>query len=73
MNVYYDKLTKKIDRIVAIGNVVITNPEGNATYSDEVTYFAKEGRILMGGSTEAVYIPESSSKPDETILFGEKK
>lgn len=70
MNVYYDKVTKRVDRIEALGNVVITTPEGNATYADEVTYFAKEGRILMGGSTEAVYFPGSGESVDESFLLG---
>ena len=57
MDVFYDKVTKKVAKIEAMGNVVIITPEGNATYSDEVEYLAEEGRILMGGSTEAVYFP----------------
>lgn len=57
MDVFYDKVTRRVDHIVATGNVVITTPEGNATYADDVTYLAKEGRVIMGGSTESVFFP----------------
>ncbi|MBI4550356.1 MAG: LPS export ABC transporter periplasmic protein LptC [Candidatus Omnitrophica bacterium] len=69
MNVYYDKDTRKVAKIEAFGNVIITTPEGNATYAEEVTYFAQEGRILMGGGTEAVYFPGAGSKIEDTSLF----
>ncbi len=73
MDVFYDKVTKKVDHIVALGNVVITTPEGNTTYADEVTYLVKEGRVLLNGSTEAVYFPGSGSKADDSLLLGGKK
>lgn len=73
MDVYYDKTAKQIDRIVATGNVVITTPEGNATYSDELIYFAKEGRILIGGGTESVYFPGSGNVPGNPLLMGKKE
>lgn len=56
MEVYYNKATKKVQKIIATGNVVIRNPEGNETYSDNVVYLAEEGRIILGGDTEAVYL-----------------
>lgn len=68
MDVFYDKMTKKLDTIQAMGNVVITTPEGNATYSDEVIYKVKEGRIVMGGGTEAVYFPGTNSAEDDSLL-----
>jgi LPS export ABC transporter protein LptC len=71
MDVYYNEYSKKVEKIVAMGNVVITTPEGNATYGDEVTYFAQEGRILIGGSTETIYFPGTGSRADESLLFGE--
>ena len=56
MEVHYNKATKKIAKIVATGNVVIRNPDGNETYSDNVVYLAEEGRIILGGDTEALYL-----------------
>ncbi len=55
MDVYYSKTTKKVSKIIAIGNVVIENPDGNKTYSDNVIYLADEGRVILGGDTEALY------------------
>jgi len=73
MDVFYDKNAKQIDRIVATGNVVVTTPEGNATYSDELIYYAKEGRVLIGGGTEAVYFPGSGGGPENPLLMEKKK
>ncbi len=72
MDVFYDKVTRRVDHIVATGNVVITTPEGNATYADEVTYLAKEGRVIMGGSTEAVYFPGTNPEVGGVMIPGEK-
>lgn len=55
MDVYYSKETKKVSKIVATGNVMIENPDGNKTYSDSVVYLADEGRVILGGDTEALY------------------
>ncbi|MCB9800502.1 MAG: LPS export ABC transporter periplasmic protein LptC [Candidatus Omnitrophica bacterium] len=55
MDVYYNKDSRKVNKIVATGNVVIHNPDGNKTYSDNVIYLAEEGRIILGGDTEALY------------------
>ena len=55
MQVYYDKLQRRVSKIIATGNVVVENPDGNKTYSDNVVYLAEEGRIILGGDTEAVY------------------
>jgi len=55
MDVYYSKQNKKVSKIVAKGNVVIENPDGNKTYSDSVIYLADEGRVILGGDTEALY------------------
>lgn len=55
MDVYYDRRSKKVAKMVAVGNVVIENPDGNKTYSDNVTYLADQGKIILGGDTEAVY------------------
>jgi len=55
MDVYYSKESKKVSKIVARGNVMIENPDGNKTYSDSVIYLADEGRVILGGDTEALY------------------
>lgn len=55
MDVYYNKVSRQVSKIVALGNVVIENPDGNKTYSDSVIYLADEGRIILGGDTEALY------------------
>lgn len=61
MDVYYNRKTRKVSKIVALGNVVIENPDGNQTFSDSVIYLADEGRIILGGDTEALYYEGDSS------------
>lgn len=61
MDVFYDSEEKGVDHIIAYGNVIISTPDGNSTYGDKVTYYAKDGRMVMEGDTESVYIPGSSS------------
>jgi len=73
MDVYYDQASKQIDHIVATGNVVITTPEGNATYSEELVYYAKEGRVVIGGGTEAVFFPGSETGKEAPMFLSEKK
>jgi hypothetical protein len=46
---------QKVSKIIARGNVMIENPDGNKTYSDSVIYLADEGRVILGGDTEALY------------------
>jgi LPS export ABC transporter protein LptC len=55
MDVYYNRHTRRVSKMVATGNVVIENPDGNQTFSDSVIYLADEGRIILGGDTEALY------------------
>jgi LPS export ABC transporter protein LptC len=55
MDVYYNRVSRHVSKIVAVGDVVIVNPDGNKTYSDSVIYLADEGRIILGGDTEALY------------------
>lgn len=55
MDVYYNKVSRKVSKIVALGNVIVENPDGNKTYSDSVVYLADEGRIILGGDTESLY------------------
>lgn len=60
MDVYYNKVSRRVSKIVALGNVVIENPDGNKTFSDSVIYLADEGRIILGGDTEALYFDGDS-------------
>lgn len=55
MDVIYDKNTRRVSKIIARGNVVITSKEGNKTYSDNAVYLASEGRMVLGGDVEAEY------------------
>ena len=63
MDVFYDKTSRRVYKIIASGNVIIEQ-EGNITYSDNVIYLAKEGRVILGGDPEAVYFPESEPFED---------
>ncbi|OGW83672.1 MAG: LPS export ABC transporter periplasmic protein LptC [Omnitrophica bacterium GWA2_52_8] len=58
MDVYYNRVSRRVSKIVAIGNVVIESPEGNQTFSDNVIYLADEGRVILGGDAEALYFKE---------------
>lgn len=66
MDVYYNRVSRRVSKIVSAGDVVIENPDGNKTYSDSVIYLADEGRIILGGDTEALYFngdaPQTSGK-----------
>ncbi len=64
MDVFYDKSSRKVSKIVAEGNVTIENPDGNKTYSDNVVYLADEGRIILGGDAEALYYKGGDDQGD---------
>ena len=74
MDVFYDKNSRRVYKIIARGNVIIEQ-EGNVTYSDNVIYLAKEGRVILGGDPEAIYYPESDPfkdiKDDEKFFIFE--
>lgn len=70
MHVYYDKDRKAVNKIVATGNVTIVNPDGNETYSDSVIYLAQEGRIILGGDTEALYNMSSDGTEYDDFFGG---
>ena len=65
MDVQYNKQTKRVGKIFAFGNVIIENPDGNQTFSDNVIYLAEEGRIILGGDAEALYKEGSKSAPSK--------
>ena len=62
MDVYYNRVSRRVSKIVSVGDVVIENPDGNKTYSDSVIYLADEGRIILGGDTEALYFSGDAPK-----------
>ncbi len=62
MDVFYNRVSKKVSKILAQGNVVIENPDGNKTYSDSVLYLADEGKIILGGDTEGLYFGGDEEK-----------
>lgn len=64
MDVFYNKQTRRVSKIVAVGNVIVDNKDGNETFSDSVTYLAEEGRIILGGDAEALYAAGSRSLAD---------
>ncbi len=65
MDVYYNKETRRISKMVAMGNVVVDNPDGNQTFSDNVIYLAEEGRVILGGDAEALYVEGTKSVSTE--------
>ncbi len=67
MEVYYNKTSHRVSKIVASGNVVVENSDGNQTYSDTVIYMAEEGKIILGGDVEALYM-EGTKPMQESML-----
>ena len=67
MDVYYSKDSRRVAKIVAAGNVVVENPDGNQTFSDNVIYLAEEGRIILGGDAEALY--KEGTKADSSKVL----
>ncbi len=68
MDVYYNRVSRKVSKIVALQNVTIENPDGNKTYSESVIYLADEGRVILGGDTEALYYEDSKIKKEELAI-----
>lgn len=69
MDVYYNKVSRRVSKMVATGNVIVENPDGNQTFSDNVIYLAEEGRIILGGDPEGLYV-EGSKSLDEKFSLG---
>lgn len=70
MDVYYNKATRRVAKIIALGDVVIENPDGNKTFSDSVVYLAEEGRIILGGDTETLYYGDDKGNYSADIAGG---
>jgi len=65
MDVYYDRDTRKVAKIHAMGNVVVEDPDGNKTFSDTVTYYADDGRVIFGGDAEVLYYEGGQRMDDD--------
>ncbi|MDD5195424.1 MAG: LptA/OstA family protein [Candidatus Omnitrophica bacterium] len=61
-SVFFDNTAKKIQRIVAEGNVKILKDD-NVTFSQKATYYAQEQRVVLEGSPRIVYFPKESGAP----------
>ncbi|MDD5449125.1 MAG: LPS export ABC transporter periplasmic protein LptC [Candidatus Omnitrophica bacterium] len=57
MKVLFNPDTRKIVRVVAIGNVKIAR-EGNSTYSDKAVYTVRDGRVRLIGKPRLVVFPK---------------
>lgn len=68
MDVYYNRVSRKVSKIIALHNVVIENPDGNTTYSESVIYLAEEGRVILGGDTEALYYDDTRFNKEEFTI-----
>lgn len=68
MDVYYNKVSRRVSKMVATGNVIVENPDGNQTFSDNVIYLAEEGRIILGGDPEGMYVEGSKSLDEKFSL-----
>lgn len=58
MKVLFNPGTRKIIRVVAVGNVRITR-EGNSTYSDRAVYTVKDGRVRLIGKPKIIVFPKA--------------
>jgi LPS export ABC transporter protein LptC len=61
MDVYYDDNHRYVEKIICFGNVVVEQGK-NTTFSDTVTYLAKDGQVILGGNPEVYY--EEGSQPE---------
>jgi lipopolysaccharide export system protein LptA len=66
MNVYRDKKTGDIEKIVCTGNVVVKRPNEVAK-GDKATYIDNEGKIILEGNASAKRMGDELRK-----LYGEK-
>jgi LPS export ABC transporter protein LptC len=68
MKVLFDPDTRKILKVVAIGNVMIQR-EGNSTHSDRAVYAVKDGRVRLIGKPKIVVFPKEGK---DNAPFGNK-
>jgi LPS export ABC transporter protein LptC len=68
MDVFYSGTSRRIYKMVARGNVVVTTKEGNKTYSDNAIYLAEEGRVILGGDVDATYRNEETFDHSDGLI-----
>ncbi len=61
MKVLFDPKTRKITRVIAIGNVR-TLKEGNSTYSQRAIYNVRDGKVRLIGKPKIVVFPKEKEK-----------
>ena len=61
MKVMFNPKTRKITRVVAIGNVRMKK-EGNSTYSDRAIYNVRDGKVKLIGKPKIVVFPKEKDK-----------
>jgi len=71
MKVVFDPKTRKIIRVVAIGNVKITR-ESNATYSKRAVYTVKDGRVRLIGKPRIVVFPKEGKEAKNNASVRDK-
>jgi len=57
MDVYFDPVSKTIDRVVCIGNVVIIQGE-NKTYAEKAVYNGKEQKFILTGRPKLILVTD---------------
>jgi len=67
MDVYFNPDTKKIDRVVCVGNVQILQG-GNATYAEKAVYDAQEQTFILTGRPKLILMTE-----DDSLIKGVNK
>lgn len=60
MDVFFDPKTKKIVKVVALGNVRIEQTD-NSTFSQKAVYLAEEGKVTLTGHPQLFIHPEQGS------------
>lgn len=57
MEVYIDKATKEISKVICIGDVQIQRDK-NQTFSQKAVYLANEGKVILTGNPKLIIYPE---------------
>jgi len=65
MKILFNPKTRKIVKVIAIGNVRI-DKEGNTTYSEKAVYTVKDGRVRLIGKPKIVVFPKEGKENAST-------
>ncbi|MBI4335776.1 MAG: LPS export ABC transporter periplasmic protein LptC [Candidatus Omnitrophica bacterium] len=71
MKVMFNPKTRKIMKVVAVGNVKIAR-EGNSTYSERAVYTVRDGRVKLIGKPKIVVFPKESGVEKSYAFIGDK-